>query len=113
MTKALVEFMRHVIQSSSMRPVWTFWLVACGVVPLATAEWIGLGAAVSILTVTAVMMVWAASHRDDRIAAAKLLANVEHVTDVVDAQREALEARVRVLIAALIHAGVKVPPEEH
>lgn len=111
MTKALVEFMRHLNRSSSMRPVWTFWFVACGVVPLATARWIGPGTAFTVLTITAGAMVFAASRRDDRIDAAQLKADMGHVVTTVDTQREGLEARIQVLTEALLAAGVRVPRE--
>lgn len=112
MTKVLVRFMRHLAHSSSLYPIGTFWLIACAVVPADFAQWITHTTAVLILTVTAGVLVLAAARRDDRRDAAALRADVGHVAGVVDAQRDQLEARIRVLESAMLAAGVPIPGQK-
>jgi len=111
MTKALVQYMRHVAHSSSLYPIGTFWLIACVVVPLGIAAGTGPWPMVVALTVVAGVLTLAASLRDDRRETALLRTEVGHVASTVDAQREALEARIMVLTEALRAAGVPIPSD--
>ena len=97
----MINYVRHVLHSSSLYPLGTFWLAGMIVVPATMVEWLDHGHAAMILTAVAGVLVLAATRRDDRREARSLRIEVGHVIEVVDCQREALEARIAVLTAAL------------
>lgn len=127
MTETLVRYMRHLLRSSSLYPVWTFWLACVIVVPATGVEWITHGEAVVFLGIVALILVLIADKRDahqeavevaaelkkeTRAVSAELSGKVAQVHDLVNSASEAQDARIQQLIEVIQTHGLDVPPPD-
>jgi hypothetical protein len=127
MTETLVRYVRHLMRSSSLYPVWTFWLACVIVVPATGAEWITHGEALVFLGIVALILVVIADRRDAHHEAAEVAADLKKETQAVSAElsgkvaevhdlvnhaSDVQEARILQLIEVIQTHGIDVPPPD-